>query len=299
MIYPAKQTPSSQRRRLAIGIQYDGASFCGWQSQLQQPTIQDHIEAAISHFIGGIKEPLIRLTAAGRTDSGVHALGQVAHFDTTVDRPDWSWVRGLNSFLPAAISIQWAREVPLDFDARFSALERSYAYFLVTSPVKTALLHRKAGYHMLPANKNLRVDDMRLAAHYLLGEHDFSCFRSIECQSKTPIKHLYQLDIVADGPRFYFFLRANAFLHHMVRNIMGSLLHVGLGKQSPHWFSELLLMKDRAKAAPTFSADGLYLTQVGYPSQYAIPSPNFADGIIPTQLLQQAFRAHAVDCVSS
>ncbi len=290
MTFQAQPGNNNELRRIAIGIQYDGSPYCGWQSQVQQATIQDQIESAISHFIGGFKEPIIRLTAAGRTDTGVHALGQVAHFDTIIERPDWSWVRGLNSFLPPSISIQWAKEVPFEFDARFSAYERSYAYYLITSPVKTPLLHRKAGFQMLPSNKSLRVDEMRQAATFLLGNHDFSCFRSSECQSKTPMKHLYQLDIVEEGAKLFFFFRANAFLHHMVRNIMGSLLHVGLGKESVQWFSELLLKKDRSLAAPTFSADGLYLAQVGYPDQFEIPLPNFDFSVIPSAYLHQVFR---------
>jgi tRNA pseudouridine38-40 synthase len=290
VIFQAPSGDTNKLRRIAIGIQYDGSPYCGWQSQVQQATIQDHIESAISHFIGGFKEPTIRLTAAGRTDTGVHALGQVAHFDTVIERPDWSWVRGLNSFLPPSISIQWAKEVPFEFDARFSAYERTYAYYLITSPVKTPLLHRKAGFYMLPSNKSLRVDDMRQAASYLLGENDFSCFRSSECQSKTPVKNLYQIDIIEEGVKVFFFFRANAFLHHMVRNIMGSLLYVGLGKESPTWMGELLLKKDRSLAAPTFSADGLYLAQVGYPDQFEIPLPHFDFSAIPSAYLHKAFR---------
>lgn len=289
MIFQAPQTISNELKRIAIGIQYDGSSFSGWQSQVTHRTVQDHIESAITHFIGGFEEQTVRLTAAGRTDSGVHALGQVAHFDTVVERPDWSWVRGLNNFLPSSISIQWAKQVPLEFDARFSAFERSYVYFLLTSPVKISLLHQKAGYHMLPPSQKLKLDEMRKASQYLIGEHDFSCFRSSECQSKTPIKTIYQLDIVDEGPKVFLFLRANAFLHHMVRNIVGSLLHVGIGKQTAEWFSELLLNKDRAFAAPTFSADGLYLANVGYPSHFGIPSPSFEHSAIPAAYLHQAF----------
>jgi tRNA pseudouridine38-40 synthase len=289
VIFQAPEGMNNELRRIAIGIQYDGSPFCGWQSQINQPTIQDHIEAAISHFIGGFKKQHVRLTAAGRTDTGVHALGQVAHFDTYIERPDWSWVRGLNNFLPQSISIQWAKEVPLEFDARFSAFERSYCYFLVTSPVKTPLLHQKAGHYMLPNSKSLRLEEMRKAASYLMGEHDFTSFRSSECQSKTPVKAIYQIDIIQDGPKYFFFLRANAFLHHMVRNIIGGLLHVGLGKQPAQWFDELLKKKNRSLAAPTFSADGLYLCQVAYPNHFEIPQPNFEYAAIPNHYLTQAF----------
>ena len=278
-----------KRRRIAIGIQYDGSPYCGWQSQINQATVQDHIEGAITKFIGDEAQELLRLTAAGRTDTGVHALGQVAHFDTDIDRPDWSWVRGLNSFLPFTISIQWAKEVTFDFDARRTAYERSYVYFLMNSPIRTPLLHGKAGYNMLPLAKLFMIDEMRLAAQSLLGEHDFTCFRSSECQSRSPIKTIYQLDIVQDGARVFFLLRANAFLHHMVRNIIGTLLQVGIGKKSVEWVQEVLQQRDRSLAAPTFSADGLYLAKVSYPEHFQIPMPNLGQSAIPEQMLNQAF----------
>jgi tRNA pseudouridine38-40 synthase len=206
---PLTPTQNSQGlRRIAIGVQYDGAFFSGWQSQLNGNTIQDHLESAINDFVGENPKTTIRTTAAGRTDAGVHAIGQVAHFDTSIDRPDWSWVRGLNSFLPAEISIQWAKHVPFEFDARFSAFERSYVYFVVSSPVKTPLLNKKAGYLMLAPDRSLLIEEMQSAASLLIGEHDFSSFRSSECQSKTPVKVIHQLDIIQEGCRLYFFIRA-------------------------------------------------------------------------------------------
>jgi tRNA pseudouridine38-40 synthase len=286
---------TSGLRRIAIGVQYDGTSFLGWQSQKNLNTIQDQIEKAIRKFVGATPEVNIRTTVAGRTDAGVHALGQVAHFDTVVDRPDWSWVRGLNSFLPPSISIQWAKEMPFEFDARFSAYERSYAYFVITSPVKTSLLHQKAGFVMLPKGKSLRIDDMRQAGSLLLGEHDFSCFRSSECQAKSPIKTIHQLDVIEDNAKIFFFIRANAFLHHMVRNIVGTLLYVGLGKKSKEWVSEVLGSKSRSIAAPTFSADGLYLARVGYPEHFDVPQPRFSDSAIPEFFLDQAFRKDTLE----
>lgn len=281
---------SSRMRRMALGLQYDGSGFSGWQVQREQVTIQQLVEQAIRDFIADPTSNHPRVTAAGRTDTGVHALGQVVHFDTSVNRPDWSWVRGLNNFLPASISVQWAQEVSPEFDARFSAYERSYAYLLILSPVKTPLLHLKAGFQMLPPGKSLLIQEMRQAAQYLLGQHDFSCFRSSECQSKTPIKTLYQLEIIQDGAKVFFFLRANAFLHHMVRNIVGTLLQVGLGKQSAHWMMDLLERKDRTLSAPTFSANGLYLVQVGYPEHFQIPLPRFSDCAISEDFLNLAFR---------
>jgi len=281
---------SSRMRRMALGLQYDGSGFSGWQVQREPVTIQQLVEQAIRDFIADPTSNHPRVTAAGRTDTGVHALGQVVHFDTSVNRPDWSWVRGLNNFLPASISVQWAQEVSPEFDARFSAYERSYAYLLILSPVKTPLLHLKAGFQMLPPGKSLLIQEMRQAAQYLLGQHDFSCFRSSECQSMTPIKTLYQLEIIQDGAKVFFFLRANAFLHHMVRNIVGSLLQVGLGKQSAHWMMDLLERKDRTLSAPTFSANGLYLVQVGYPEHFQIPLPRFSDCAISEDFLNLAFR---------
>jgi tRNA pseudouridine38-40 synthase len=281
---------SSRMRRMALGLQYDGSGFSGWQVQREQVTIQQLVEQAIRDFIADPTSNHPRVTAAGRTDTGVHALGQVVHFDTSVNRPDWSWVRGLNNFLPASISVQWAQEVSPEFDARFSAYERSYVYLLILSPVKTPLLHLKAGFQMLPPGKSLLIQEMRQAAQYLLGQHDFSCFRSSECQSKTPIKTLYQLEIIQDGAKVFFFLRANAFLHHMVRNIVGSLLQLRLGKQSAHWMMDLLERKDRTLSAPTFSANGLYLVQVGYPEHFQIPLPRFSDCAISEDFLNLAFR---------
>lgn len=231
----------------------------------------------------------IRVTVAGRTDTGVHALGQVAHFETNIDRAEWSWVRGLNAFLPESISIQWAKLVDHDFDARFSAYERSYAYFVMNSPVKIPLLHKKAGFNLLPPGKRLDVKAMQEASQLLIGEHDFSCFRSSECQSKSPVKTIYQLDIVDDYPRTYIFVRANAFLHHMVRNLVGSLLMIGNGKQDIAWLKQVLELRNRALAAPTFAADGLYLAKVGYPKEYGIPESNFGSCAIPERFLESAF----------
>ncbi len=275
--------------RIALGIQYDGASFLGWQSQVQKNTVQDVLQHAIQKFIGGEITDTFRVVVAGRTDTGVHAIGQVVHFDTNVIRPIWSWIRGINTYLPSSISVEWAKEVSLDFHARFSAYERSYAYVLISSPVKLPLLNKKVGYVMLPTGKNLDIQAMREGASYLIGEQDFSCFRSAECQSKTPIKTMYQVQIVEEDTRVYIFLRANAFLHHMVRNIVGSLLEVGKGRESPSWIAHLIEQKSRKIAAPTFSADGLYLVKVQYPEAFEIPEPNFGYSVIPPHLLEDAF----------
>lgn len=252
-------------KRIALGVQYDGAAFNGWQSQPHGNTVQDVLEQALAGFA---RTP-IHVVVAGRTDAGVHGIGQVVHFDTELDRADVSWVRGTNSFLPKTIAVQWAKPMPDEFHARFSAFERTYYYVLYVSPVRSPMLAMRAGWVHTPLN----VDAMRAGAAYLLGEHDFSSFRSSQCQSKTPIKHLYQIDVRQQGDFIHFRLRANAFLHHMVRNLMGCLVSIGRGNYPPEWMAEVLAARSRECAAPTFMPDGLYLAQVGYPEHFAVPAP--------------------------
>ncbi|MGI4814564.1 MAG: tRNA pseudouridine(38-40) synthase TruA [Janthinobacterium lividum] len=251
--------------RIALGLQYDGAAFSGWQSQPHGNTVQDVLEHALSRFT---RTP-VSVTVAGRTDAGVHALGQVAHFDTPLSREDFSWVRGVNAFLPASVAVQWARPVPETFHARFGAFERVYHYALCSHPVRQPLLVGRAGWIYAPLN----VAAMQSAAALLVGKHDFSAFRSSECQARSPIKVMYGLDLVSSGRFFVFEFRANAFLHHMVRNIMGCLIMVGRGRQTPAWLAEVLASRDRRLAAPTFMPDGLYLSRVVYPAEFAIPEP--------------------------
>lgn len=275
--------------RVALGVQYVGTNYEGWQSQSHKNTIQDYLESAITSFLGKDCLEKVRVVVAGRTDSGVHALGQVVHFDTSFQRDVFSWVRGINAFLPKDIAVHWAKYVPNEFDARFSAQERSYAYVLAAAKEPLPLLNGQCGYLMLPSGINLDVESMKEAASYLLGTHDFSSFRSSECQSKTPIKTIYQLDIVDNQPYIYFFIRGNAFLHHMVRNLIGSLTKVGLGKERPSWMLDVLGAKSRDVAAPTFSPDGLYLSRVGYPEHFDIPEPNLAVSIIPKGDINKVF----------
>ena len=261
-------------KRIALGLQYDGSSFSGWQSQLSGNTVQDHLEQALTRFIAADNAAMpLRVTAAGRTDTGVHALGQVVHVDVIVERDAWSWVRGLNRYLPQAIVVNWAQQVANTFDARFSAYERTYLYALHAGPCRAPTVAQRAGYLMLPAQEWFDVAAMQAAAASLIGEHDFSAFRAAECQSKTPVKHLYEITILDQEPWLFFKIRANAFLHHMVRNLVGSLLAVGLGKQSSAWLAAVLASQNRQIAAPTFSADGLYLMEVKYPQEFAIPQP--------------------------
>jgi tRNA pseudouridine38-40 synthase len=274
-------------KRIALGLQYDGSSFSGWQSQLSGNTVQDHLEQALTRFIAADNAAMpLRVTAAGRTDTGVHALGQVVHVDVTVERDAWSWVRGLNRYLPQAIVVNWAQQVANTFDARFSAYERTYLYALHAGPCRAPTVAQRAGYLMLPAQEWFDVAAMQAAAASLIGEHDFSAFRAAECQSKTPVKHLYEITILDQEPWLFFKIRANAFLHHMVRNLVGSLLAVGLGKQSSAWLAAVLASQNRQIAAPTFSADGLYLIEVKYPQEFAIPQPWLSHSWIPYDVLE-------------
>jgi tRNA pseudouridine38-40 synthase len=250
--------------RIALGIAYDGGPFAGWQSQPAGNTVQDRLEAALA----AIATRPVRLTAAGRTDAGVHATGQVAHFDVDVARPESAWVRGTNAHLPAAIAVQWAAAVDGEFHARYSAASRTYVYVLYNHAVRPSLLAGKVGWFHLP----LDVERMRRAADPLLGTHDFSAFRSAECQAKTPVRELHQLCIERRGDYVLFELAANAFLHHMVRNVVGCLVHVGKGAAPPEWVAEVLAGRDRRRAAATFGPEGLYLTAVAYPERWKLPA---------------------------
>jgi tRNA pseudouridine38-40 synthase len=272
--------------RIALGVQYDGRAYCGWQVQPNQPTVQAVLESAICQFIGNGQA--VRVTAAGRTDTGVHALGQVLHFDAQVEREDWSWVRGINTFLPPDVVVNWAKPVADDFDARFSAKERTYIYALLAGPTRSPVLHQRFGYQMLPAGQWFDIKQMQTASQHLVGEHDFSSFRASECQSKTPVKHLYECAIFDQQPFVYFKVRANAFLHHMVRNIVGSLLHIGQGRQPSHWMKTILDGRNRDLAAPTFAPDGLYLVRVTYPEEFAIPAPHLHNAGFPKELMLQS-----------
>lgn len=249
--------------RIVLGVEYDGSKFNGWQSQPDGRTLQDHIQQALSQIAC---EP-ITVIAAGRTDTGVHALEQVIHFDTGTERPLSAWVRGVNALLPRSVAVLWAHPVADEFHARFSAQARSYQYVLINRPVRSAVHHGKTGWFHAP----LDVHSMREAAQHLLGEHDFSAFRAAECQAKSPVKNLAQLDIRQQGDTIFFDLTANAFLHHMVRNIVGGLVYVGKGKHPALWLKEVLEMRQRSQAAPTFAPDGLYLRRIEYDPKWGLP----------------------------
>jgi tRNA pseudouridine38-40 synthase len=249
--------------RIALGIEYDGSRFCGWQTQPQGCGVQDALERALSEIAG----ETVAATCAGRTDAGVHGLGQVAHFDTVAERPLAAWVRGTNALMPAAVAVTWSRAVSEDFHARYAARSRTYRYVLLNRGVRPAADHGRAGWCHGP----LDVERMQAAARLLLGEHDFSAFRAAECQARTPVRTLARLDIVRRGDYVILEACANAFLHHMVRNIVGTLVYVGKGSQPPEWAGAVLASRDRARAAPTFEAAGLYLSAVEYEAHWGLP----------------------------
>ena len=250
-------------RRLALGVSYCGTGFHGWQSQPDGQTVQDVLERALSAFAAA---PVVT-TCAGRTDSGVHALNQVVHIDAPVQRDMPSWVRGTNSHLDPTIAVQWCRPVAAAFHARNSALGRRYRFLVLESPVRPALEHGVCGWVFRP----LDGDAMRQAATYLLGEHDFTSFRAAACQAPSPIKTLRSIQIQKRGAYWRFDFDGNAFLHHMVRNIMGCLVAVGSGREAPGWMAEVLAARSRDAAAPTFPPDGLYFVGPYYDAVHGIP----------------------------
>ena len=244
-------------------MEYDGSRFLGWQTQPGGGAVQDAVQSALREIAG----QAVPVVAAGRTDRGVHARGQVAHFDTEAVRPPSAWVRGANAFLPESVAILWAVQVPTEFHARYSAISRTYRYELLNRLVRPALGARRLGWFHAP----LDVEAMRAAAQALVGEHDFSAFRAAECQAKTPVRTVHSICVERRGERVDFVIRANAFLHHMVRNVVGSLLYVGCGRQPASWIADLLASRDRTRAAPTAGAEGLYLEKVEYDAAWPVP----------------------------
>ena len=250
--------------RVALAVEYDGAPYCGWQSQTDACGVQDFVEKAIKN----IAEHEIRIHAAGRTDAGVHGLAQIVHFDTETERPDSAWVRGVNAFLPDSIRVLWAKAVNDEFHARFSATQRRYQYLLANSATAPAIKAQQAGWYHLPLN----LSDMQEGIAYLRGEHDFSAFRASECQAKSPIKNLQIATVKQYGEQFIFEFAANAFLQHQVRNMVGALIYVGNGKHPPAFIQELLAQKNRTLSPPTFSPKGLYLAGVAYDAKFDLPN---------------------------
>lgn len=251
-------------QRIALGIEYDGANYSGWQRQQHHASVQALLEKAIAK----IASHPIEVICAGRTDAGVHASGQVVHFDTSANRPEFAWIRGVNNYLPRDIRVCWGKSVDSSFNARKSALSRRYCYIILNRPVRPGILHHAVTW-MLPP---LDVAAMQKGAQHLLGTHDFTTFRASGCQAKTATRTLSQIHLMRRGDQIILDVTANAFLHHMVRNITGSLLEVGQNKQSPEWIAEILQARDRRRAGITAPPQGLYLIKVNYPDNYPIPS---------------------------
>ncbi len=253
-------------KRIALGLQYEGAPWQGWQTQPHRQTVQDTLEAALAKFC----QCPVPTVCAGRTDTGVHAIGQIVHFDTELNRELFSWVRGVNAFLPLSIAVRWAAEVDggdTGFHARFSATARTYQYVIYNNAVRSPLWSGRAGWMFRP----LDADLMGEAAQALIGEHDFSAFRAAECQARSPVRSMRAITLRRNGDLVVVTLSANAFLHHMVRNIVGSLILVGSGSRPIEWMAELLAGCNREVAAPTFSPDGLYLARVDYDPRWTLP----------------------------
>lgn len=260
--------------RIALCLEYDGAGFAGWQSQPGGRTVQDVLEHALAQIAGAPT----RVVCAGRTDAGVHALAQVIHFDVAANRPQTAWVRGVNAHLPAAAAVRWAVPVDENFHARFSAQSRAYRYLLLNRPERPGLLSGRVGW----CHRPLDLAAMQDAATCLIGEHDFTSFRAAECQAKSPVKTMHEFTVMRQGELVVFDCRANAFLHHMVRNLVGALVHVGTGRQPATWLAELLAARDRRLGAPTYAPDGLYLAGVEYDRQWALPTVGTSGRIMPS-----------------
>ncbi len=249
--------------RYAVGIEYAGTAYSGWQKQDHASSVQQHLENAI----GFVANHPVQLVCAGRTDAGVHAIEQVAHFETAAQRDNRAWLLGSNCRLPRDIRLKWVTPVEDEFHARFSALARSYRYIILNSDVPSALLHGKVSWEF----RSLDAERMHQTAQILVGEHDFSAFRAVGCQAKSSSRNIHQISLSRQGDLIYLDIKANAFLYHMVRNIAGSLMAVGRGDQSREWFAEVFMGKDRRRADVTASAAGLYFLRAYYADQFKLP----------------------------
>ena len=259
--------------RISLGIEYDGASVHGWQRQKDVASVQEYLEKALTVIAN---KPII-VFCAGRTDAGVHATGQIVHFDSDVERPERAWTLGINANMPDTIAVTWAKPVSDDFHARFSATHRRYRYVIYNSRMRPAILHNGVTHEY----RELDAEKMHEAAQALVGEHDFTTFRASLCQSKTPHRTVSSVSVHRQGRYVVLDIRANAFLHHMVRNITGSLLCIGAGEQPVDWMAHLLTLKDRAKAATTAKPNGLYLVDVTYPEHFGIPKSPLGPLFLP------------------
>ncbi|MBN7122960.1 tRNA pseudouridine(38-40) synthase TruA [Erwinia billingiae] len=254
-----------QTHKLALGIEYDGSHYYGWQRQQEVRSVQEKLEKALSK----VADHPVSVFCAGRTDAGVHGTGQVVHFETTSLRKDAAWTLGVNANLPDDIAVRWVKPVSDDFHARFSATARRYRYVIYNRRLRPAILHGGVTHFYHP----LDVAKMQRAGQSLLGENDFTSFRAVQCQSRTPWRRVFHLNVSRFGAYVIVDIKANAFVHHMVRNIVGSLMEVGCGNQQESWIAELLAAKDRTLAAATARAEGLYLVSVDYPDHFELPRP--------------------------
>lgn len=249
--------------RLAMGIEYDGRSFCGWQFQEDSPSVQQAVEQAVSF----VANEDIRVICAGRTDTGVHAAEQVIHFDTDVMRDDKAWVMGSNSNLPKSVSVLWVKQVSEEFHARFKAQRRRYRYVIFNRNVRPAFLQGRVSWEHRPLDEI----KMQIAASSLLGEHDFNAYRAMACQAKSPVRNLIRLEVTRQNDLIFLDIEANAFLHHMVRNLAGVLMTIGAGERPESWAWDVLQTKDRRLGGVTAPPDGLYLMQIDYPEEFYLP----------------------------
>lgn len=258
-----QDTLPGQKSTLALGIEYDGSRYYGWQRQQEVVSVQGCLERALSK----VADQPVAVFCAGRTDAGVHATGQVVHFTTAVQRKDAAWTLGVNANLPPDIAVRWVTRVADDFHARFSATARRYRYVIYNHRLRPAVLQQGVTHFHLP----LDAERMHRAGQCLLGENDFTSFRALQCQSRTPWRNVNHVKVRRFGAYIVVDIKANAFVHHMVRNIVGSLLEIGCGNQPESWMADLLAIKDRTQAAATARAEGLYLVAVDYPSRFALP----------------------------
>ena len=258
-----QQLPAGVSRYAAI-VQYQGTDFCGFQRQKHSPSVQQEIEKALSY----VADCPVKIHCAGRTDTAVHASHQVVHFDTSAQRSGYSWVQGANSQLPDSVALVWADKITHDFHSRFSAGARTYRYIIDNSSTRPAIMSGAVTW----IKKPLDISLMQQSCEYLLGEQDFSAFRGSGCQSNSPYRNVHHADVFRRGNLVILEITANAFLLHMVRNIVGSLIEVGVGRQKPKWIEQLLATADRCKSAATAAPDGLYLVAVDYPDKFGLPA---------------------------
>jgi len=249
--------------RIALMVEYDGSQFHGWQAQTGLHTVQQVVEVALSQ----VAAHAVHVVCAGRTDTGVHATSQIIHFDSETARTNRAWIHGANSLLPKDVSVKWAQEMPQDFHARYSALSRRYQYVIYNSPVRPALLRGNMTWQYRPLDHQF----MHEASQFLLGEQDFTSFRALECQSKTAMRDVHDISVTRRGDLVIIDITANAFLHHMVRNIAGVLIAVGSGRKPVAWVKDVLIAKDRKLGGETAPPYGLYLVGVKYSPNYSMP----------------------------